>query len=289
MNYQLFGKNVRKHRLQLGMRQEDLAEKVNCSPSHIGQIEHARGIPSLEVAVNIANALHITVDQLVLDSLDCSGIIFTFPKVMGGKAKSRLVLKTPKTESSILTVWIPRTLALILREWQEKQRSLKELMGEDFIDYNLVLALETGRPCEERVIGNAFNRLKQKTGLPNVVFHSLRHSSTTYKLKVNHGDIKATQGDTGHAQPDMVTEVYAHILDEDRKINAQRFELAFYANPDLRKTEEDIRKSRPSAQSIDLGSLITQLREQPELAATLVQLLKGVAPQETNTGFRIAY
>lgn len=122
-----------------------------------------------------------------------------------------------------------------------------------------------------------------------VVFHSLRHSSTTYKLKVNHGDIKATQGDTGHAQPDMVTEVYAHILDEDRKINAQRFELAFYANPDLRKTEEDIHKGRPSAQSIDLGSLITQLREQPELAATLVQLLKGVAPQETNTGFRIAY
>jgi len=76
MNYQLFGKNVRKHRLQLGMRQEDLAEKVNCSPSHIGQIEHARGIPSLEMAVNIANALHITVDQLVLDSLDCSEVVF---------------------------------------------------------------------------------------------------------------------------------------------------------------------------------------------------------------------
>jgi len=231
----------------------------------------------------------VRVNQEAIEKIGPKGIIFTFPKVMGGKAKSRLVLKTPKTESSIRTVWIPRTLALILREWQEKQRSLKELMGEDFIDYNLVLALETGRPCEERVIGNAFNRLKQKTGLPNVVFHSLRHSSTTYKLKVNHGDIKATQGDTGHAQPDMVTEVYAHILDEDRKINAQRFELAFYANPDLRKTEEDIRKGRPSAQAIDLGSLITQLREQPELAATLVQLLKGVAPQETNTGFRIAY
>lgn len=30
---------------------------------------------------------------------------------------------------------------------------------------------------------NAFNRLKKNAGLPNVVFHSLRHSSTTYKLK----------------------------------------------------------------------------------------------------------
>ena len=78
---------------------------------------------------------------------------------------------------------------------------------------NLVLALETGRPCEDRVIGNQFERLKKSANLPNVVFHSLRHSSTTYKLKLNHGDIKATQGDTGHAQASMVTEVYAHILD----------------------------------------------------------------------------
>lgn len=59
-------------------------------------------------------------------------------------------------------------------------------------------------------------------------------SSTTYKLKLNHGDIKATQGDTGHAQDQMVTEVYTHILDEERKINAQKFETAFYSNPDLR-------------------------------------------------------
>ena len=59
-----------------------------------------------------------------------------------------------------------------------------------------------------------------------MVFHSLRHSSTTYKLKLNHGDLKATQGDTGHAEIDMITSIYAHILDEDRKVNAQKFETA---------------------------------------------------------------
>ena len=62
------------------------------------------------------------------------------------------------------------------------------------------------------MIGQAFNRLKKKANLPDVVFHSLRHSSTTYKLKLNHGDIKATQGNTGHAQPDMVTEVFILIF-----------------------------------------------------------------------------
>ena len=153
-------------------------------------------------------------------------------------------------------------------------------MGEDYIDYNLVLAQETGRPCEDRIIGNAFERLKKKAELPNVVFHSLRHSSTTYKLKLNHGDVKATQGDTGHAQPDMVTEVYAHILDEDRKINAQKFEMAFYANPDMRKAEAAAQSPAPQTPALDLGLLVQQLKEQPELANTLAALLKGVAVQE---------
>lgn len=38
MDYESLGRNVRKYRLQMGMRQEDLAEKVDCSSSHIGQI-----------------------------------------------------------------------------------------------------------------------------------------------------------------------------------------------------------------------------------------------------------
>ena len=45
------------------------------------------------------------------------------------------------------------------------------------------------------------------------------------KLKLSGGDIKAVQGDSGHAQADMVTEVYGHILDENRKKNAQLIKL----------------------------------------------------------------
>ena len=67
-----------------------------------------------------------------------------------------------------------------------------------------------------------------------MVFHSLRQSRTTYKLKLNHGDLKATQGDTGHAEIDMITGIYAHILDEDRKVNVKGRDIASHPRKPLR-------------------------------------------------------
>lgn len=43
------------------------------------------------------------------------------------------------------------------------------------------------------------------------------------------GDIKGVQGDIGHAQTSMVAERYAHILDDSRCINAERFQQQFYS------------------------------------------------------------
>ncbi|WP_455519255.1 site-specific integrase [[Ruminococcus] torques] len=186
---------------------------------------------------------------------------------------TRIILKKPKTDSSIRKVWLPKTVAYILREWKTSQEELKSFLGDEYQDFDLVVALPNGRPCENRIIEKEFSLLKQKAGLPNVVFHSLRHSSTTYKLKLNHGDLKVTQGDTGHAEIDMITKVYAHILDEDRKINAQKFESAFYANPDLRKVTPP--QEQPQAQTIDLAALIEQLQKSPELTNTLAALIAG--------------
>lgn len=209
--------------------------------------------------------------------LEPEEIIKIFPPVMvyskhPREPKTLLVLKKPKTESSIRRVWLPKTLAYILREWRDAQDKQKALLGPEYDDGGFVVAQPNGRPCEHKIIEKEFDRLKEKAGLPNVVFHSLRHSSTTYKLKLNHGDLKATQGDTGHAQIEMITQIYAHILDEDRKVNAQRFESAFYANPDLRQVKAPAEAGRPTA---DLAAIIDQLPQSPELAEALKGILNS--------------
>ena len=146
---------------------------------------------------------------------------------------------------------------------------IKRVLGDEYQDYGLVVAQDNGRPWEDASVRKAFYSLQERMDLPHVTFHSLRHSSTTYKLKLNHGDLKATQGDTGHAEVDMITRIYAHILDEDRKINAQKFESSFYSNPDLR----NVRAPADPQPTIDVALLIQQLQNSPELANTLAALL----------------
>lgn len=201
-------------------------------------------------------------------------IFYIFTPLMPNTS-TRLILKKPKTKSSERKVWLPKTVAYILREWKKAQDELKIFLGDEYQDFDLVVALPNGRPCENRIIEKEFSLLKEKAGLPNVVFHSLRHSSTTYKLKLNHGVLKATQGDTGLAEIDMITKVYAHILDEDRKINAQKFESAFYANPDLRNVKPPQEPEKPQTQTLDLAALVEQLQKSPELANTLAALLSA--------------
>lgn len=213
-----------------------------------------------------------------IETLGEQDIYYIFTPLMPNTS-TRVILKKPKTESSIRKVWLPKTLAYILREWKSAQDELRGFLGDEYQDYNLVVALPNGRPCEDRIILKEFAKLREEAGLPRVVFHSLRHSSTTYKLKLNHGDLKATQGDTGHAEIDMITSVYAHILDEDRKVNAQKFESAFYTrNTDLRDVRPPADPQETAPASLDLAGLVEQLQKSPELASALAALIAAQAP-----------
>jgi len=234
---------------------------------HISEDDIAADNAYIYVEKELARA-----SKRAIEMLGEKDIYHVFTSLMPNTS-TRIILKKPKTDSSIRKVWLPKTVAYIMREWQKSQAELKDFLGSEYQDFNLVVALPNGRPCEDRIIHKEFSLLKEKVGLPNVVFHSLRHSSTTYKLKLNHGDLKATQGDTGHAEIDMITKVYAHILDEDRKVNAQKFESAFYSNPDLRNVRPPQEQTQPPA--LDLAALIEQLQKSPELANTLAALISG--------------
>ena len=128
----------------------------------------------------------------------------------------------------------------------------------------MVIAQPDGRPVEERYLAKSFKELLKQEGLPEVVFHSLRHLSTSMKLQLSGGDIKAVQGDTGHSQSNMVTDVYSHTFDENRKRIADQMESAFFE-----KIGETNNAASPSQNRI-----LALLAEKPELEALILAMAK---------------
>lgn len=156
-----------------------------------------------------------------IQALDRNDILYQFPAVFD-EGRTVIVLKRPKTRSSIRTVYLPPHVIDLLQDWKKVQTPC----GKNVPD--LILRYSSGRPLQEEALPRMLEKQLLTLGLPKVTFHSLRHSSITYKLILTGGNIKAVQGDSGHAQAEMITERYGHVIDSCRKECAQNFQKEFY-------------------------------------------------------------
>jgi len=69
IDYEAMGKRVKKYREKNNMTQSDLAHAVHMSNTTISHIEVGSGKPETNTLVKIANALGVTLDMLLCDSL----------------------------------------------------------------------------------------------------------------------------------------------------------------------------------------------------------------------------
>ena len=73
----------------------------------------------------------------------------------------------------------------------------------------------------------------------------------------------------------MVADVYSHIIDDDRRINAQRFEEKFYHNQTTQQVDEmqkDIEQTKPEVDQ----EMILKLLAKPEMATLLKTLAQSL-------------
>ncbi len=68
-----FGDNLRRLRRERGFTQTDLAEKVGAWFTAISNIERGESVPSLEMAMKLADALDVSLDELTREAPDAAG------------------------------------------------------------------------------------------------------------------------------------------------------------------------------------------------------------------------
>lgn len=69
LNYKGIGARIRSFRKERGLTQEKLAERAVVEPSNLSHIERGATKVSLPTLLKIANALEVSLDDLVYDSL----------------------------------------------------------------------------------------------------------------------------------------------------------------------------------------------------------------------------
>ena len=67
MNYEEIGKRIREYRKLKNLSQEQLAEKINISTTHMSHIETGSTKLSLQVLVDIAKVLNVNTDDLIFE------------------------------------------------------------------------------------------------------------------------------------------------------------------------------------------------------------------------------
>ena len=117
--------------------------------------------------------------QEALQTLNYQDVLYEFPSVLS-IGKTSLVLKTPKTASSIWEVYLPETLMTILYEFYQSRKRVNTLA----VFPDLIFCYEDGRPIQETTLTKHFHIALERAGLPRVPFHSLRHPNVKPKTKI---------------------------------------------------------------------------------------------------------
>lgn len=72
IDYVAIGHRIRQYRLDLNLSQEVMSEMSDVTPAHFSHIERGNTKPSLPTLIRIANALEVSIDDLLCDNVQKS-------------------------------------------------------------------------------------------------------------------------------------------------------------------------------------------------------------------------
>lgn len=138
--------------------------------------------------------------------------------------KDTYIIDTPKTSSSIRKISISEELASALQEYKQYRKEYIENFEFEYDKtHDLVFANEIGKAIHPRSLTGHFYREIEKSGVPKIRFHDMRHThaSLLIKFKV---PIKVVSERLGHSNASMTLDVYTHVFEDMQEDAANDYE-----------------------------------------------------------------
>lgn len=134
-----------------------------------------------------------------------------------------LIFSSPKTENSIRKISMPLTLINILKYYKIKQETIKNRLGNNYHDLNLVCSQTDGNPIHPTTLNHKFRDLLKENNLPLIRFHDLRHTHASLLLK-ERVEPKVISERLGHSNINITLDIYSHIYEETNMEVADTFD-----------------------------------------------------------------
>ena len=126
---------------------------------------------------------------------------------------------TPKTEKSKRYVSLPEETMQLLRKYRAWQSEERLRLGEYYQDQGFVFAQDNGRPMHPDSVTTWLDRFSKRHELPHINPHAFRHTMASM-LYFNGVDSVSISKRLGHAQVSTTANIYAHVMEEADKKNA---------------------------------------------------------------------
>jgi len=135
------------------------------------------------------------------------------------KKKTRLVLGTPKSSSSIRDIPFSRGLCHYL----SMKRSLNQ-------SYKFVVCNHEENFVDPRTVQSYFKKVTDQVGIKSASFHTLRHTFATRAIEVGM-DVKSVSEILGHADISITLKKYVHSLTEHKRTQMQKIDTFWTDKP----------------------------------------------------------
>lgn len=142
--------------------------------------------------------------------------------------KGERKVKSPKTASGIRTLTVSKNLIDELLIAHNDYLTNQKLYGARFVDSNLVVCQENGKPYHPDSMTTKWCRFIRKNNLKHIRFHDLRHTNATTMIESG-VDIKTVQTRLGHSDVSTTLNVYTHRTKNMDENAAQKIDDIIYS------------------------------------------------------------
>lgn len=137
--------------------------------------------------------------------------------------KGERKVKAPKTETGNRVLSIGDKLLHELKLARADYLRRRFELGAGFIDSNLVICQENGKPYHPDAFSNKWKRFIKKHGIRKIRFHDIRHTNAT--TLISEGvDMKTIQSRLGHSDISTTMNIYTHVTAEMNENAAKKID-----------------------------------------------------------------